>query len=555
MEKISDIFGDTAFDRDSENDSLPSSTVTKSPSDEASSNFLGSPGNNNNPRGGEGNDILNGNDNSDFLNGQNGDDFLNGKGGKDFLNGGNGNDTLNGGNGDDFLNGKAGSDLLSGGSGGDFLNGGDGDDTGIGGVGNDTLIGGGGNDLLVGGGGVKLFGLTDNNTLVSFDPDRPNQATTISVKGVNGKLIGIDLRPANGLLYGVTDTNKIYIIDPISGNATSEQNISPIPFNAGFLSGVDFNPVPDLLRLVGANDQNLRVNVNTGAVQDGDTLTAGIQPDRNLAFAATDPNAGKDPNISAAAYTNSFAPSPASRRTTLYNIDSKLDVLTRQGGLNFLASDPASGPSPNTGQQFTIGSLGVNFADKVGFDIFSPVPGINIAYAVSGSTLYSINLTTGAATSLGSIGNGSFNFVGLTAVSVPESAGSGNDIINGGSGDDTLIGGTGNDFVFGDAGADSISFASPAEGIDTLTDFSVASDTILVSASGFGGGLTAGSTVTIDQFAIGTAALDASDRFIFNKQTGALFFDVDGSGASAQVQIAKLSPGLALTNQDIFVVV
>lgn len=88
MEKISDIFSDTAFDRDSENDSLPSSTITKSPSDEASSNFLGSPGNNNNPRGGEGNDILNGNDNSDFLNGQNGDDFLNGKGGKDFLNGG-----------------------------------------------------------------------------------------------------------------------------------------------------------------------------------------------------------------------------------------------------------------------------------------------------------------------------------------------------------------------------------------------------------------------------------------------------------------------------------
>jgi Ca2+-binding RTX toxin-like protein len=554
MEKISDIFGDTAFDRAEQNDTLPSFAATNSPSDEAGNDLFASPGSNNNSRGGEGNDILNGTDNNDFLNGGNGSDFLNGKDGKDFLNGGNGNDTLNGGNGGDILNGKDGSDLLSGGSDNDFLNGGDGDDTGIGGLGNDTVIGGDGNDLLVGGGGVKLIGLTDSNTLVSFDPDRPNQATTISVKGVNGKLIGIDLRPANGLLYGVTDTNKIYIIDPTTGNATSEQNISPIPFNAGFQSGVDFNPVPDLLRLVGANDQNLRVNVNTGAVQDGDTLTAGIQPDRNLAFAANDSNAGKDPNISAAAYTNSFAPSPASRRTTLYNIDSKLDILTRQGGLNFLASDPNSGPSPNTGQQFTIGSLGVDFADKVGFDIFSPVAAVNIAYAVSNSTLYSINLATGAATSLGTIGNGSLNFVGFAALNVTEPAGSDKDILSGGSGNDTLIGGTGNDILFGGAGNDSMSFTSPADGIDTLTDFSVASDTILVSASGFGGGLAAGSTVSIDQFAIGSSALDASDRFIYDNKTGALAFDVDGSGASAQVLIAKLSPGLALTNNNIFVV-
>jgi Ca2+-binding RTX toxin-like protein len=62
------------------------------------------------------------------------------------------------------------------------------------------------------------------------------------------------------------------------------------------------------------------------------------------------------------------------------------------------------------------------------------------------------------------------------------------------------------------------------------------------------GGLTAA------QFTIGAAAQDASDRFIYNSQTGALFFDLDGSGAAAQVQIATLSTGLAMTHQNIVVV-
>jgi serralysin len=108
--------------------------------------------------------------------------------------------------------------------------------------------------------------------------------------------------------------------------------------------------------------------------------------------------------------------------------------------------------------------------------------------------------------------------------------------------------------IFGDTAFDRAEQDDTLPSIDTLTDFSVASDTILVSASGFGGGLAAGSTVSIDQFAIGSSALDASDRFIYDNKTGALVFDVDGSGASAQVLIAKLSPGLALTNNNIFVV-
>ncbi|NEP56688.1 MAG: hypothetical protein F6K31_06640 [Symploca sp. SIO2G7] len=57
-----------------------------------------------------------------------------------------------------------------------------------------------------------------------------------------------------------------------------------------------------------------------------------------------------------------------------------------------------------------------------------------------------------------------------------------------------------------------------------------------------------------DAFTIGSAATKASDRFIYNDTTGALFFDPDGTGALAQVQFAQLSGGVALTHSDIFVV-
>jgi hypothetical protein len=57
---------------------------------------------------------------------------------------------------------------------------------------------------------------------------------------------------------------------------------------------------------------------------------------------------------------------------------------------------------------FTIGPLGVASTDAVGFDI-SPTgtPFVTLTSAgAGGSTLYTINLQTGAATRLGAIGGG-----------------------------------------------------------------------------------------------------------------------------------------------------
>src|SRR5262249_17421238 len=154
---------------------------------------------------------------------------------------------------------------------------------------------------------------------------------------------------------------------------------------------VDFNPVPDRLRVVSDADQNLRLNPNNAAV-------AGV--DGTLSYAATDASANADPNIVGVAYTNNYA---GATSTTLYFIDSGMDILGIQGSIG------GSPVSPNTGQLSTVGKLNVDTTDLVGFDI---APVTNAAFAsltpqgADQSQLYTINLSTGAATPIGTIGGG-----------------------------------------------------------------------------------------------------------------------------------------------------
>lgn len=231
---------------------------------------------------------------------------------------------------------------------------------------------------------IQLAGLTANNQLVLFDSATPSTTSRISVTGVNGSLLGIDLRPANNTIYGLSNTNNIYTINPFTGQATFISALSTA-FNGGTASGIDFNPVPDRLRIVGSNDQNLRTNVDTGATIVDGTLNP------------------ENPNITASAYTN-VDTDPATG-TTLYGIDSVEDALFIQ--------DP-----PNNGTLNLVGSLGIDFGSTGGFDIVT-LDGANLAFAVTGPTLYSINLASGAVTTLGTVGDGSDSFIGLTATALP----------------------------------------------------------------------------------------------------------------------------------------
>ena len=137
---------------------------------------------------------------------------------------------------------------------------------------------------------------------------------------------------------------------------------------------------------------------------------------------------------------------------------------------------------------------------------------------------------------------------------------SGDDTIYGSDRDDILAGGLGNDQIAGHGGADGFLFGTPTEGIDTITDFNASEDKILISASGFGAGLTpppAGVesiALPFEQLSMGSSATTDSDRFIYDNNSGALFFDADGIGPQGQSQLAQLSPGLAFTNENIHIV-
>jgi len=128
-----------------------------------------------------------------------------------------------------------------------------------------------------------------------------------------------------------------------------------------------------------------------------------------------------------------------------------------------------------------------------------------------------------------------------------------NDTLLGEGGDDRIVGGVGNDILTGGVGADCFIRKYSTTAIDTITDFQTGEDLLGFSASGFGGGLAGRVVLNETQFTIGSAAADSSDRFIYNSATGGLFFDADGIGGTAQVQLFTLSTGLAMTNTDIFI--
>ncbi len=171
---------------------------------------------------------------------------------------------------------------------------------------------------------LAVYGVTTTNSLVRFDSASPGTInSTVGVTGLNAgaTLLGIDFRPANGQLYGVSSDSRLYTINLSSGAATAIGSPGGFTLN-GTAFGFDFNPVPDRSRVTSNADQNLRLNPISGAL-------AATDPD--LAYAVGDVNAGFNPNVVGSAYTNSFN---GTLTTTLYNIDSALDILVTQNPPN-----------------------------------------------------------------------------------------------------------------------------------------------------------------------------------------------------------------------------
>ncbi|RZL07413.1 MAG: DUF4394 domain-containing protein, partial [Hymenobacter sp.] len=248
--------------------------------------------------------------------------------------------------------------------------------------------------------GQLAYGLAGTN-LLTFDTATPTLIrTSVGITGVatTQTLVGMDVRPLNNALYALgyntvldnsTNPNaQLYTINAVTGVASPIGSAIRLELGAGNV-GFDFNPTVDRIRVVGNNRVNYRLNPITGAL---------AFTDGSVAY-TTGTNT---PTIGTVAYTNSFNGTTA---TTLYNYDQVLNLLNTQATAN----------PPADGQLTTVGASGITVnttTPLVSLDIYSTVAGTNSAYlaantsASANTSLYTVNLTTGAATLVGAIGNG-----------------------------------------------------------------------------------------------------------------------------------------------------
>ena len=239
---------------------------------------------------------------------------------------------------------------------------------------------------------LDVVALTTDSRLVCFNEHKPAKARLIGmVNGLQGdtRLVGIDFRVQDGLLYGVGDAGGVYTLSTVNAAATLVNRLS-VPLS-GTTFGVDFNPAADRLRIVSDAGQNLRHNVNANGV----TLADGT-----LNYTAGTPAQG----IVAAAYTNNdVSPAtPATTGTTLFVLDSTQDQVVLQS-------------PPNAGSLMATGKLTVDASSATGFDIYSVLrDGITVSNralatipAADGSVaLYSVDVLTGKAQPRGKLASG-----------------------------------------------------------------------------------------------------------------------------------------------------
>ena len=222
---------------------------------------------------------------------------------------------------------------------------------------------------------ASIIGLIEGKTLVMIDPASKTVTVTVALKDTPG-LLGIDVRPADGMLYGVSKDGNIVTIDLKSGQTTMKSKLTET-LKDGVVATVDFNPAANRLRVMGSDGTSHRINVDDGKVT----------VDGSHKFKDGDANAGKAPKVIAGAYSNAFKGTSA---TALYNVDATTGVLVTQ-------------VPPNDGVLNTIGALGMKVDGPVAFNIVSASADKNDAWLVTGGNLYAVDLKTGKATMAGKL--------------------------------------------------------------------------------------------------------------------------------------------------------
>jgi Ca2+-binding RTX toxin-like protein len=520
--------------------------------------------------GGVGNDTLNGDDGDDTVLGEDGDDHVFGGAGNDQVLGGTGNDLVSGGAGNDTMFGGTGDDVLFGDDGNDFLAGDAANDQLRGGAGNDTLRGGTGNDVLDGGAGRDLanyedvtavtvnLSLTGDQDTIGGGIDRLSSIEDVSGSGFDDTLTGNAggniLRGMNGndTLDGGANNDVLeggLGDDSIEGGAgqdtaTYENAGSAVTVDLNIVgaqntNGAGLDTLSGIERLRGsAFDDTLTGDGNANVLWGGlgaDTLSGGLGNDRLFGDDGNDILIGGD----------------GADRLDGGNGDDSLD-----GGIgNDTLYDTRGTNTMNGGEgddEITSGGGNDTLSGGGGDDLIFGANGDDTIIGNDGND----HLRGGNGDDSLTGGAGADRLVGGNNNDTLD-GGTQDDLLFGDAGQDVLFGGDGNDNLFGGANGDTLTGGAGADrfrldsdvGADTITDFSVPDDTIMLDAAVFTA-FSSNGTLGASMFRAGTAAVDSNDHIIYNSANGRVFYDADGSGAGAQVLIATVTPGTALTSAD-----
>ena len=507
-----------------------------------------------------------------------------------------GNDTLYGSGFDDVLNGYAGDDRVDGGLGADGM---------IGGLGNDTYVvdnvgdvvtesAAQGTDLVQSSISYALTANVENLTLTGADAiDGTGNELANVITGNAGNNILDGAAGVDTLIGGLG--NDTYVVDLTAAGALQDTLTEGVSAGTDTvqLRGVSTNALAVTLTL-GANLENLdasgtgssKLNLTGTAVDniltgnDADNIINGLVGADSMTGGLGNDTYVVD-NVGDVVTESSTQGTDLVQSSISYALTANVENLTLTGAgvingtgndldntiIGNAAVNVMSGGGGNdtldggVGADSMTGGLGNDtyVVDNVG-DVVTELSAQG-ADLVQSSISYTLtanveNLTLTGAGVINGTGNDLDNMIIGNAAANVLSGGLGNDTLDGGAGNDVIKGGAGNDILSGGAGNDYFVFDTASDAIinlDTITDFKVSGvDKVELSHAIFD------QLISINPTANGVA-LNAADFFsgssvnettntgqhvLYNSTTGALYYDADGIGSGAAVEIALIGTSI-----------
>ncbi|KQP75794.1 hypothetical protein ASF60_23195 [Methylobacterium sp. Leaf113] len=415
---------------------------------------------------------------------------LEGRAGNDEVIGGAGNDTLRGGGGDPARYGTFG-------DGNDHLHGKGGDDILVGGTGNDWLDGGSGNDRIDGGAG------TDTASYVS---------------ATDGVSVSLDLKDWQETGFG---KDRLVSIENLEGSTFNDRLTGSVEDNTiiGLAGNDSINGKQGADRMIGGTGDDTYIVDNVGDTVVEATGEGFDTVQTNLASYTL------GANVEELVYsgTSNFMGIGNELNNRLFGYDGA-DKLDGKAG----ADKMYGGFGNDTYVVDSTGDVVTEFADEGMDRVLS-----SVSYTLGGNVE---NLSLASSAALSGTGN-------VLANSIVGNAGA--NLLDGKFGADTLTGG---------AGADTFAFSTAlgSGNVDRITDFVALDDTIQLDGTMFTG-LAGGALVAAAFKDLSTSAVDGDDRILYDRTTGRLSYDTDGSGSGAAVQFAVLDNKAVITAADFVV--